>query len=211
VAIISDGTTIADAGAFSVNLGSMVHIKSITAAPGGGSDVANMTFIHGTSSVVFDNTYPIYIVKLINVMSSSGQNFQLNVTTDGSNFNVVGTNSTFGFEHSEDNGTARSFYATGYDSENDANHYIFNHNKGGLKDANDAGASGEIMFFNPSNTTFQKHYIARINSMSEYPGSTDNFTSGIFHTTSAITGFRINSINSNNMHGKIKLYGLADS
>ena len=62
MAIISNATTILDAGAFSVELGNMVHIKTITA-----SNDANASFHHGTSSVVLDSTYPIYIFKFINM------------------------------------------------------------------------------------------------------------------------------------------------
>ena len=102
MAVISNGTTIADAGAFSVGLGSLIHIKTITGLENNSENIASMSFIHGSSSVVFNDTYPVYIVKFINVMSSSGQNFQMNATTDGSNFNVVGTNAAFVCEHSED-------------------------------------------------------------------------------------------------------------
>ena len=52
MAFISNGTTMLDAGAFSVSLGSIVHIKTLTA-----SSSANLSFVHGTSSVVFDSTY----------------------------------------------------------------------------------------------------------------------------------------------------------
>ena len=40
MAIISNGTTIANAGAFSASLGSLVHIKTITA-----SSDANISFV----------------------------------------------------------------------------------------------------------------------------------------------------------------------
>ncbi len=56
MAIISNGTTIADAGAFLSSLGAMVHIKTLTA-----SSSSTLSFVHGSSSVVLD-TYPIYIV-----------------------------------------------------------------------------------------------------------------------------------------------------
>jgi len=55
VAIISNAVTIADAGAFSVGLGSMTLIKTITL----GSAAANISFVDGASSVVLDDTYPI--------------------------------------------------------------------------------------------------------------------------------------------------------
>ena len=64
MAFISNGTTMLDAGAFSVSLGAMTHIKTITA-----SNDANVDFEHGSSSVVLDSTYPIYLIKLINYLT----------------------------------------------------------------------------------------------------------------------------------------------
>ena len=91
------------------------------------------------------------------------------------------------------------------------NHAYYFAVRGTEIDASDSGASGEVIIFNPSNTTFMKHYISTVNSMNEYPGSTQNYVAGYFNTTSALTGIRFNSINSNVMHGTIKLYGLKDS
>ena len=61
MAVISNATTIADAGAFSVNLGSMVLIKTLTASSSG-----TLSFVNGASGVVLDNTYSTYIFKFIN-------------------------------------------------------------------------------------------------------------------------------------------------
>ena len=72
MAIISNAVTIADAGAFSVSLGSMVLIKTLTA-----SSSATLTFVHGSSSVVLDSTYPIYIFKFINIHPATDEDFQL--------------------------------------------------------------------------------------------------------------------------------------
>ena len=47
MAIISNAVTIADAGAFSVNLGSLVHIKTITGLENNSENIASMSFIHG--------------------------------------------------------------------------------------------------------------------------------------------------------------------
>ena len=62
MAIISNATTIADAGAFSASLGSMVLIKTLTASSSG-----TLSFVDGASSVVLDNTYPIYKFEFINI------------------------------------------------------------------------------------------------------------------------------------------------
>jgi hypothetical protein len=66
MAIISNAVTIADAGAFSVSLGSMVHIKTLTA-----SASATLSFVHGTADVVLDSTYPIYKFEFINIHPSA--------------------------------------------------------------------------------------------------------------------------------------------
>ena len=54
MAIISNATTIADAGAFSAGQGAMVLIKTITV-----SSSNTVSFVNGASSVVIDDTYPI--------------------------------------------------------------------------------------------------------------------------------------------------------
>ena len=62
MAIISNATTIADAGAFSVGLGDQVLIKTLTA-----SSSSTLNFVDGSASVVLDSTYPIYKFEFINI------------------------------------------------------------------------------------------------------------------------------------------------
>jgi hypothetical protein len=185
----------------------MTFIKNVTVS--GASDA---TILHGSSSVVFDSTYPIYVIKYINVMSSAGQNIAMNFTTDGTNYNVNITASPFVAEHSEDDSSvARLQYSGGYDQAEGTDQVVFNLNKGGLQNDSDASASGEIYIFNPSSTTFMKHFISRANSMSEYPGSTDNYCAGYANTTSAVTGVRFHAVSSNTISGTFLLYGIKDS
>jgi hypothetical protein len=187
--------------------GAMTLIKTLTV-----STASNATILHGSSSVVFDSTYPVYVIKYINVFSSSGQNIAMNFTTDGSNYNVNMTTSTFVAEHSEDDSSvARLDYSESYDTAQGTDQVVFNINKGGLLNASDSSASGEIFIFNPSSTTFVKHFISRACSMSEYPGATDNYCSGYANTSSAVTGVRFHVVNSNNISGTFKLYGIKDS
>ena len=61
MAVISNGTTIADAGAFS-GLGSLVLIKTLTASSSG-----TLSFVDGASSVVFDGTYKEYIFTITDI------------------------------------------------------------------------------------------------------------------------------------------------
>ena len=207
MAFISNGTTILDAGAFSASLGAMTFIKNVTV-----SGASNATILHGSSSVVFDSTYPVYVIKYINVMSSAGQNVAMNFTTNGSDYNVNITATPFVAEHSEDDSSvARLMYSTGYDQAEGTDQVVFNINKGGLQNDSDASASGEIYIYNPSSTTFMKHFVSRANSMSEYPGSTDNYVAGYANTTSAVTGVRFHAVSGNTISGTFLLYGIKDS
>ena len=207
MAFISNGTTMLDAGAFTASLGAMTFIKNVTV-----SGASNATILHGSSSVVFDSTYPIYVIKYINVMSSAGQNIAMNFTTDGTNYNVNITATPFVAEHSEDDSSvARLMYSTGYDQAEGTDQVVFNINKGGLQNDSDASASGEIYIYNPSSTTFMKHFVSRANSMSEYPGSTDNYVAGYANTTSAVTGVRFHAVSGNTISGTFLLYGIKDS
>ena len=136
-----------------VPAGALTHIKTVTS-----TGDSSIQFINGSSSVVFDSTYPIYVLKFINCDTSTNQNVYLDFTDDTSS-------------HSFDLNIQTT------------SAYIFNINKGGMNSGSDSSASGEIYFFNPSSTTFVKHFMLRINSMSEYPGSTVQHMGGYVNTT----------------------------
>ena len=197
-----------------VPAGALTHIKTVTS-----TGDSSIQFINGSSSVVFDSTYPIYVLKFINCDTSTNQNVYLDFTDDTSShsFDLNIQNSVFVAEHAEDGSSvARLDYSESYDVANGTNvgggtsAYIFNINKGGMNSGSDSSASGEIYFFNPSSTTFVKHFMLRINSMSEYPGSTVQHMGGYVNTTAAVTGFKIHGVGGN-MTGTYKLYGIKDS
>ena len=56
--LISNGTTLLDAGSISAAKGALTHIKTLTA-----SSSSDLTFLHGSASVVLDGTYKEYIFK----------------------------------------------------------------------------------------------------------------------------------------------------
>ena len=134
------------------------------------------------------------------------------LTVDGgSNYNAAMVTSPWVAEHSEDDTSVhRTTYSSAYDNHNSGDQVVFNINKGGLLNAGDASASGEMYIFNPSSTTFTTHFMSRANSMSEYPGSTDNFVAGYVNSTNAVTGVRFHALTSNTISGTFLLYGLKD-
>ena len=206
MAIISNAVTIADAGAFSVSLGAMTLIKTLTA-----SNSANLTFHHGTSSVVLNNTYPIYKFELINVHPvTDGQiiTFQGNAVGE-SGFNETITSTAFDAEHSEAANTPNLNYNTSGDQAQGTAYQRLSQNNVG--NDNDQSAVGTLFLFNPSSTTFIKHFIYTGNSLNigDY-NSLDN-VSGYFNTTSAIDEISFKFESGNIDSGTIKLYGIKDS
>ena len=69
MAVISNTTTIIDAGAITSGSGAMTLIKTLTA-----SSSANLQFLNGTSNVVFDGTYKEYQFHCINIHPESDVN-----------------------------------------------------------------------------------------------------------------------------------------
>ena len=208
MAVISNGTTIADAGAFSVSLGSMVHIKTITA-----SSSSTVSFVHGSSSVVFNNTYPVYCIKGIQIHPSSSDELGFNGSIDtGSNYNVTKTTTHFYTIHAE-NGTQGHIYYNA--SEDTAQGTGFQNltSASQIGTGNDDCADGELWIFNPSSTTYVKHFLARFAYMdSRSPQYVyDCFTAGYFNTTSAIDAVQFKMGSGNIDAGTFKLYGIKDS
>ena len=79
---------------------------------------------------------------------------------------------------------------------------------------NDASIVGELHIFNPSNTTFVKHFISKINFMGvdgSNKSSNGGYVAGYFNTTTALTGFQFKMRSGNLDAATIKLYGIKDS
>ena len=91
--------------------GAMTLIKEQTA-----SSSATISFVHGTSDVVLDSTYPIYVFKFINIHpATDNASFSVNFSIDGgSNYNVTKTTTYFRAIHWENDTTAFG-YDTGGD------------------------------------------------------------------------------------------------
>jgi len=62
--------------------------------------------------------------------------------------------------------------------------------------------------FDPSNTTFVKHFIAVISGNNEDSHAQQNFSAGYFNTTAAITAIQFKFSSGNIDAGDICLYGI---
>ena len=185
--------------------GSLVPIKTLTA-----SSSATLSFVHGSNGVVLDSTYPIYKFEFINMHpATDNAKFQFNLSTDsGSNYNVTKTTTTHRAYHDEANSEAVLEYDTGQDL---AQSTAFQGILRFIGNGNDECASGELTIYNPSSTTFVKHFIANGNTYYGGDYSFNDFTAGYGNTTSAVDAIRFQMSSGNIDSGKIKLYGIKDS
>ena len=205
MAIISNATTIADAGAFSVSLGSQVLIKTITA-----SNTANVDFEHGSSSVVLDSTYPIYIIKLINIHGATNDtvfSFQANGAGE-TGFNETITSTYFKAGQNEAGNYSVLSYSTGSDQGQATGYQTISENMG---NENDECGSGELILFNPSSTTFTKHFMCTFQHQQHASQSYQSRVAGYFNTTTAIDQIIFKFASGNIDSGTFKLYGIKDS
>ena len=202
MAIISNAVTIADAGAFSVSLGSKVHIKTLTA-----SSSSTLSFVHGTDGVVLDSTYPIYKFEFINMHPASSTEFQFQTSINGgSGYGVTLTSTYFYAYHTEaDNASGLTYFAGGDLAQSTSFQRLSR-----VHNDNDTSCSGSLTLFNPSSTTYVKHYMSNFNEENQ-TYSQNPYTAGYFNTTSAINAVQFKMASGNIDSGKIKLYGIKDS
>ena len=209
MAIISNATTIADAGAFSAGQGAMVLIKTLTA-----SSSSTLSFVDGASSVVLDDTYPIYKFVFTNIHPATDQQeFGFNASVDtGSNYNATKT-TTFFYGYNRASDGANTFqYDANRDLAQSADSQIITFNS---NIDNYSCSGGELYLFNPSSTTFVKHFIANTNDDAQTSGeaglSSFCHVGGYLNTTSAVDAVRFSFSSGNIDAGTIKLYGIKDS
>ncbi len=202
--LISNGSTIFDAGSMSAGFGgSMVFIKKLTA-----SSSATLSFVNGASGVVFDDTYKEYMFTFKNIhpeTDSADLTFQVDTGTD-TNYNQAITSGVFRAESREDGADAKVIYDTNLDQAQGTDFQQIQHDIG---NDNDQSASGTLTLFNPASATFVKHFIAR--SQIYYAGdyALDFFVAGYFNTTTALTKVQFKMSTGNIDAGDICLYGIA--
>jgi len=192
--------------AASIPSAALTHIKTLTA-----SADATLSFVHGTADVVLDSTYPIYQFEFINIHpSADGANFQVNFRDGGTAYDAVKTTTAFGAQHKEDGSGGGLAYDTGKDIAQGTGVQKLDP-AGDTGANNDQSGAGELTLFNPSSTTFVKHFIARLHNYNITDYSIDSYTAGYCNVTAAIDGVQFSYSSGNIDSGKIKLYGIKDS
>ena len=202
--LISNGTTLLDAGTLDSGIatGDMILIKTLTA-----SSSANLTFVHGTSSVVLDGTYKSYVFKYIDIHPASVAQLTVNFRDGGTNYDATKTSTAFNPYHQEDDSAAGIIYREAWDLAQGAGDQIIAQELG---NGADESASGYLHLFNPSSTTFVKHYMGLTEYYQNF-GNTGPFQvyyAGYCNVTAAIDGVIFKMSSGNIDSGTIKLYGI---
>ena len=177
--------------------GSLVLISEQTA-----SSSSTIDFTSG-----IDSTYKEYIFKFIDIHhSNDGADFQFQVDT-GTNTSYNQTITSMGFlaYHEEaDNGNALSAHGGSAILHQET---VFQDIGRSLGNDDDHCLSGELHLFDPSSTTFVKHFMGVINEIGT--GTNQRFISGYINTTTAITRIRFKEDAGTIDSGTIKMYGVS--
>ena len=198
------------------NNNSLSAITSIPAAISGGSlNLISTQPASSSSSLSFtsgiDSTYKEYIFKYINCHPSVNiphWTFQ-GSTNAGSSFGVTITSTNFNAYHAENDSEAVIEYVAPGDLAQSTNYQRL------LTEVNysdDGSVSGALHLFEPSSTTFVKHFIATSQGMfgpTSNAYSWNQYVAGYFNTTSAIDAIDFKFSSGNIDSGVIKLYGVS--
>jgi len=166
-----------------------------------GSGVATSDF---TSSI--DNTYKLYIFKWYDVnpvTDSANFGVQFNAA-GGSGFNETMQTTAFRVMHAEDDGAAEITYEASLDQASGTGYQLLNNDPG---NGSDESSAGELYLFNPSNTTYVKHFYSKCSYYHNDDNAMILYVSGYIDTTSAIDEVSFKHA-SGNMDAVIKMYGV---
>jgi len=183
-----------------------------SAVPTGKPVLLSTATASASSSIEFtsgiDSTYDIYQFEFVNIHPSVDEStFQFNFSTDsGSNYNVTKTTTAFRAYHDEGNTATALAYHPQQDLAQSTGFQTIGF---GIGFDNDQSLSGSMSVFNPSSTTFVKHFMSNSNLYEDGNFSIQQFIAGYGNTTSAINAIKFQMASGNIDAGTIKMYGIS--
>ena len=190
-------------------------LSAITALPasisGGGLNLISTQTASSSATIDFtsgiDSTYKEYIFKFINLHPATDNSklfFQV-TTNGGSSYGVTVTSTVIQTTHDESGSSSSLAYETGLDLAQSTN---FQNLGNGEANDNDAASSGILRLFEPSSTTFVKHFIGTYSTFDTAPTLIVERVAGYFNTTSAINAIQFKMSSGNIDSGTITMYGV---
>ena len=198
------------------NNNSLSAITSTPSGVGGGSlNLISTQTASSDSTIDFtsgiDSTYKEYIFKFYNIHpANDDKHFLFNGSDDTSShsYDITKTTSSFAAYHNEGGSDAALAYQNGGDLAQSTDFQPLSIGDK-MGNDNDQGLSGFLHLFDPSNTTFVKHFLAQTSIAGASNYHSNAFFAGYFNTTSAITAIQFKAETGDIDSGIIKLYGVS--
>ena len=194
------------------NNNSLSAITSTAGMPAGAMTLLETQTASSSSTISFtsniDSTYKEYVFKFYDIhVATDDKDFLFNMSVDGgSNYNVTKTTTFFEGYHNEGDSSAGLQYNTGFDLAQSTSGQVLFHSVG---NQNDESCAGTLHLFDPSNTTFVKHFLFTGNNYNQDDFLINAFVGGYGNTTSAVNAVQFSMESGNIDSGVIKLYGVS--
>ena len=191
---------------------SMASITSLPSGVSGGSLVLLSTQTASSSSTIsftsgIDSTYKEYVFKFINLHAETdNKKFEFQGSTNGgSSYGITITSTAFYSNNHETDGSTGFAY---YSSQDLGQSTSFQPLISFSGNDNDQCVSGYMQLFNPSNTTFVKHFISNCNNYRSNDNSYNVYAAGYGNTTSAVDAIQFKFHSGDIDAGTIQLFGV---
>jgi hypothetical protein len=193
--------TSATASDFQAAGGSYNLIKTLTA-----SSDSTLSLVHGSSDVVFNNTYKKYVIDFFDIKPATDNvDFEFNGSIDaGSNYNVTKTTTVIEAYNAESGSAVLQTSASGALEQATG----FQRIAPNLGNGADESAVGNITIWNPSDTTNVKHFQSFCTYYQKDNYAIHYIVSGYFNSTSDIDAVQLKMSSGNVASGVLKLYGV---
>jgi hypothetical protein len=183
---------VANVTSIPVALGDMVLVSSATA-----SSSASIEFTLGDYK-----EYKFFFVNMHPANDIVDFTFQTSAD-NGSTYGITTTNSYFWTQHNDSDTYAELEYRTDNDLAQSTSFIKLTDDIG---NDNDSSACGFLHLFNPSSTTYVKHYIGNVQIHTNGDASRQVFTAGYFNDTNDLTNIKFQMSSGNIDAGKILMF-----
>ena len=190
---------------------SMTAITSLPSGVSAKSMILLATETASSSSTVtfasnIDDTYKEYVFKFIDIHGSNDDTFfQVNFRDGGSSYDATKTSTIFRAYHFEDGTGAALAYQEDHDVAQGTGVVKLVQ---GCGNDNDMCTAGTLTLYDPSNTTFVKHFVARTNTIHASNRTYEWHVAGYCNVTAAIDGVQFSFADGTIDSGTIKMYGV---
>ena len=188
------------------------HTGLVKASSGGGVWNLILTQTASASATIdftsdIDDTYDEYVFKFINIHPATDNvKFTVNFRDGGSAYDATKTSTYFRARHDE----SGSVTGLGYDGGEDLAQGTGVHTLcASTGNDNDQCLAGTLRLFNPSSTTFVKHFIADMSDYRQNDYNAREMTAGYCNVTAAIDGVQFAMSSDEIDAGQISLYGIS--